>query len=310
MEPTVAIGVPVYNGEKHLEECLNSILLQTYRNWECVVINNQSTDKSAQIAESFVEKDKRFKLVTNPEFVDITTNFNNTLKYSKERKYFKVVCADDWIFPEYLEKMVALMEQHAQAGICSSYRIDSTQVNSDRLDIYKGPVFSGKEVLFRHLFNEIDITGSETTVLYRTETLKKIDRYPTIYSYESFHSDTSLAYELLNISDLGFVFQVLSYTRRHEGTFTSRFSHRFQTYLNFRENELFKYKALYPELKNEYNKVRSIYGLFLLKTRLMRDKKCSEWHNQHLNKERKYSTKEYMTIIVNSLINKLINRKK
>ena len=101
-EPFVAIGVPVYNGEKYLEECLNSILNQTYKNWECVIVNNQSTDNSVKIAEKLTKIDQRFKLITHPEFVDVTSNFNNTLKYSKEGIYFKVVCADDWLFPEYL----------------------------------------------------------------------------------------------------------------------------------------------------------------------------------------------------------------
>ena len=162
--PLVSIGVPVYNGDKYLSECLESIHNQTYQNWECFIINNRSTD-SLQIALSFEEKNRRFKVITNPEFVDMTTNFNNTIKpVSPDAKYFKVVCADDWIFPEYLEKMVDDPWKNTSAGFCSSYRIDHTKIGCQGLNIYQGPLFNGKEILIQQLLNKIDVTGSETTV--------------------------------------------------------------------------------------------------------------------------------------------------
>jgi glycosyltransferase involved in cell wall biosynthesis len=294
-QPLVSIGVPVYNGEKYLSECLASILAQTYRNWECFVINNKSTDNSFQIAEEYARKDKRLKVITNQEFVDMTTNFNNTIKpVSKSARYFKVVCADDWIFPEYLEKMVPVMEENPNAGFCSSYRIDHRKVSCQGLSIYDGPVFDGKEILRQQLLNKIDITGSETTVLYRIEALKRIKSYPVIYSYSSYHFDTTLAFELLSFSQLAFVFQVLSFTRRHEDTYTSKYVDRFRTSLNFRERELFSYRATISGMDKEYNTVRSFYGLYLLKCHLKRDKKSLEWHAKHLDKERAFTTGEYL----------------
>ena len=146
-----------------------------------------------------------------------------------------------------------------------------------------------------------DITGSETTVLYRTETLKKIPGYPVIYGYDSFHSDTSLAYVLLNISDLAFVFQVLSYTRRHEGTFTVSTSAKFRTYLNLHENELFKYKQIYPELEKEYQKARYKYGLFLLEKYIKRDKECLKWHKKHMDNSRRFTFGEFISIIIKNI---------
>ena len=123
-KPLVSVGVPVYNGATYLSECLESILNQTYSNWECLVINNKSTDETPLIAKKFEEKDCRFKIIDNEEFVDMTTNFNLSFKYISEKaKYFKVVCADDWIFPDFIEKMVGVMEEHPNAGICASYRI-------------------------------------------------------------------------------------------------------------------------------------------------------------------------------------------
>lgn len=304
--PLVSIGVPVYNGEKYLAECLESIHNQTYQNWECFVINNKSTDSSLSIANSFENRDSRFKVITNPEFVDINSNFNNTIKpVSIATKYFKVVCADDWIFPNYLSQMVEVMEKHPEAGICSSFRIDNKSVNCFGLDYYQGPVFDGRSVLFDKLMYKFDLTGSETTVLYRIETLKKLKRYPVIFSAGSYHSDTSLAYELLNMSDLAFIFQVLSYTRRHEHTFTSQISNKFHTSLNFRENELFKYKSGNSLLEKEYSRVRSRYGYFLFIQGIAGNKPCLAWHHQHLAPERRFKPGETFIIVIKTLMNKL-----
>jgi len=306
--PLVSIGVPVYNGEQYLFECLESIHKQTYPNWECLVINNRSTDRSLEIARSFRDKDNRFKVITNPEFVDMTTNFNNTFKpVSQDARYFKVVCADDWIFPEYLHKMVEVMESNPDAGICSSYRIDNKIVGCQGLDIYAAPLYSGREVLLQELLYRYDVTGSETTVLYRIETLKKIKTYPVIFSDNSYHFDTELAFELLSLSDLAFVFQVLSYTRRHEQTFTSQISNRFHTSLNLRENEIYKYKTGNLLLEKEYSKVRMLYGYFLFKRWLARDKSCLEWHEQHLPPVRKFKKGETLMIVCKTLMNKVRN---
>ena len=309
--PMVTIGVPVYNGEKYLSECLASILSQTYQNWECFVINNKSTDGSLAIAEEFQVKDKRLKVITNPAFVDMATNFNNTIKpHSPNTKYFKVVCADDWLYPEYLEKMVDVLEKNPIIGFCSSYRIDHEKVSCQGLNIYKGPVFNGKEVLMQQLLNRIDVTGSETTVLYRMETLKKIKGFPTIYSYNSYHFDTTLAYELLSLADLGFVFQVLSFTRRHEGTYTSKYVDRFRTSLNFREKELITYRHILPGLEQEYKKVRAFYGYYLLSCHFRGDKKSLEWHNKHLDEDRRFAFTEYMKSIIRVLFIKINYRLK
>lgn len=311
MKPLVAIGVPVYNGEEFLEECLESILKQSYLNWECVVVNNQSTDGTASIVESFEKRDNRFRLVTNPEFVDMTTNFNNAHKYSNESKYFKVVCADDWILPDYLEKMVEIMESYPNVGLCSSYRMDSLRVRCTGLNYYDGPVFDGKKLLHDQLTNTVpDVLGSETTLLFRTEALKKVKNYPTIFDHKVYNSDTSLAYELLFLSDMGFAFQVLSYTRRGKDTFTSQYTNRFNTILNLREGELYKYKSLLPGLENEYKDVRDRYGRFLFKRRLSGDRECIKWHDQHLDPQRKFTLKEQLSINLRLGLKKLFNLRK
>jgi glycosyltransferase involved in cell wall biosynthesis len=307
--PLVTIGVPVYNGEKYLGECLESIARQTYDNWECYVINNRSTDNSLAIAEKIASKESRIKVITNEEFVPMTTNFNNTFKpVSGNTKYFKVVCADDWIFPDFVERMVEVMEKYPNAGICSAYRIDNKEVNCFGLDYYKGNVFEGKEVLHHQLSGNPDVLGSETTVMYRVETLKKIKGYPTIFSYNDYHHDTTLAYELLNISDLCFVFQVLSYTRRHEATFTSAYVGKHYTNLNMRVQELKKYLHLFPDLNLYYKKTRTLYGAFLLMSKFKGDKKTIEWHEKWLASDQKFTFAEQLVCFIKYQFGRITNK--
>ena len=245
--PSVAIGVPVYNGGLYLRECLDSILQQTYQNWECVIIDNQSKDDTNSIAMEFVELDSRFKLIVNEEFVDQTTNWNISYQKSNpDAEYFKIVCADDWLFPAFIEKMILVLEADKSTGFCSSYRIDGLMVRCDGLDFYKGNYFNGREVLVRQLRNTIDITGSVNTLLYRKETLRKLDYYPEIFIPDVYHIDTILAYDVMNISNIGFVFDILSYTRRHNETYTSTISDRFRSVHSLRVLEIFNFLDLDP----------------------------------------------------------------
>ena len=79
-EPLVSVLTPVYNTDKYLDECIKSVLNQTYNNWEYVIVNNCSTDGTLQIAERYGELDKRIRIVNNKEFLDLLKNWKAILK--------------------------------------------------------------------------------------------------------------------------------------------------------------------------------------------------------------------------------------
>ena len=117
-EPLVSILTPVYNGEEFLRDCIESVLAQDYQNWEYHIVNNRSTDSTLQIAESYAAKDSRIHISTNETFLSMPENFNMAFsKVSAASRYFKVVCADDWILPQCLSKMVAFATSHPSLGI-------------------------------------------------------------------------------------------------------------------------------------------------------------------------------------------------
>ena len=104
-QPLVSVLTPVYNGEKYLSECIESVLEQTYLNWEYIIVNNRSTDRTSEIARAYASKDKRIRVHTNTEFVDFAANENIAFQQiALESKYCKMVHADDWLSPGQLQQ--------------------------------------------------------------------------------------------------------------------------------------------------------------------------------------------------------------
>jgi glycosyltransferase involved in cell wall biosynthesis len=281
--PLVAIGVPVYNGAEFLDECLTSLCNQTYTNWCCIILDNCSNDGSGEIAKKFVHKDTRFIYESNDKLLDVMLNWNKVFSFiPAETRYFKIIPADDWIMPEFLAEMVSTMERNPKAGICSSYRIDDSKVRGEGLNWYEGNYFSGKRVLTDELNLKIDVTGSGNSVLYKVSYLKLLPKFPQIFSSESIHGDTELAYDLLSVCDLAFIYKVLSYTRRHEASITTRIASKLNTSACFRDNMFLKYADIIENFEGNYRQHRLSYATFYMKKLFSGDKKSLQWHTENL----------------------------
>lgn len=310
MQPLVSIGVPVYNGEQYLEECLNSILIQTYQNWECVIIDNFSTDNTNAIASEFVKKDNRFKLFKNDRLLPVMENWNMAFsKVSDKSDYFKIMPADDWIFNTYLEKFVDLMENYPKVGVCSSYRIDGLRVRGNGLDFYYGNIFNGQKIIQDELLMYIDVTGSGNTVLFRYSNLKELEHFPQIFSSETLHGDTDLTYNVLVNSDFGFLFEVLSYTRRHETSITNQVANKLHTAICFRDNQMMKYKNIINDFEPEYNYLRMNYAVLYFKKITRFDFKSLKWHNNNVHNKITFGEILH-SLYMNYFVNKIRGKKR
>src|SRR4051812_44675555 len=111
MKPLVSILTPVYNGEEFFVEAIESVLKQTYENFEYIIINNCSKDRTLEIATAYAAKDSRIRVHDNKTFVGVIENHNIAFGLmSPEAKYCKVVSADDFIFPECVASLVQAAE--------------------------------------------------------------------------------------------------------------------------------------------------------------------------------------------------------
>jgi len=115
--PIVSIGLPVYNGEDFLKYALDSLLSQTYRDFELIISDNASTDNTPKICQEYVLRDKRIRYIRQNNNMGALWNFNFVLKQSN-KEYFIWVSSDDKLHPEFLEKNIDILEKNKNV-VCS-----------------------------------------------------------------------------------------------------------------------------------------------------------------------------------------------
>ena len=116
----ISIIVPIYKVEKYLRQCLDSIMSQTYQNFECLLINDGSPDNSADICREYVEKDARFRYFEK-ENGGVSSARNLGIECSGG-KYITFIDADDWVDSDYLEVLYnALIDENADISV-STYK--------------------------------------------------------------------------------------------------------------------------------------------------------------------------------------------
>jgi glycosyltransferase involved in cell wall biosynthesis len=136
---SISIIIPVYNAEKFLSKCLDSVKNQTYQDLEIILVNDGSTDRSGLICDEYAQKDKRF-IVIHKENGGVSSARNAALNIASG-KYIGFVDPDDWIEPCMFEKLYQLIIDHkADISICGYYREkeDGTVLNNiDKPNIIK-----------------------------------------------------------------------------------------------------------------------------------------------------------------------------
>jgi glycosyltransferase involved in cell wall biosynthesis len=216
--PLVSVLTPVYNDAEYLAECIESVLAQTYTNWDYTILNNCSTDESLSIVRKYAAKDSRIRVVDCEQFLRIIPNHNRALRHiSPDCKYCKFVFADDWLFPNCLEEMVATAERHPSIGLVSAYALGGERVLCTGL-AYPSSKVSGREICRRKLLGGPDVFGAPTAQLIRADLVRE---RPAFYRESNLHSDTEACLDVLQESDFGFVHQVLTYSRPRENSVTS-----------------------------------------------------------------------------------------
>jgi len=116
----VSVLMTVYNREKFIAEAIESVLASTYQNWELIIVDDQSKDRSVEIAKHYEAMDSRIKVYVNEQNLGDYPNRNQAASYA-QGKYLKYVDADDLIYPYGLEQLIFYMEQFPDAGygLCS-----------------------------------------------------------------------------------------------------------------------------------------------------------------------------------------------
>lgn len=211
--PFVSVVTPFYNTENYLAQCIESVLKQSYDNWEYVLVNNCSTDRSVQIAEHYARLyPNKLRLEHNKTLVPQTQNYNGALQLiSPGSKYCKIVQADDFLFPECLSMMVEAAEQNPSIGVVGAYSLEGRRVAFDGLP-YPSTFVSGATIGRLYFLEDLYVFGSATQLLLRSDLIRSRTPFydETCYPFE----DAIVAFDLMRQCNFSFVHQVLTFTRR------------------------------------------------------------------------------------------------
>lgn len=173
MNKLLSIIIPVYNGEKYIEKCLDSVLSQTYSNIEVIIINDGSTDNSYQILQEYAKKDNRIFLL-NQENAGSSLTRNTGIKYSKG-EYITFVDIDDYLEKDAYEKVMNKLQDDIDIA-CFSVSCDYTKENYSINKILKSGIFSKDEAVIE-LFNK-DIFNALWNKVYKASLIKNKDYFP------------------------------------------------------------------------------------------------------------------------------------
>jgi glycosyltransferase involved in cell wall biosynthesis len=215
--PLVAVTTPVYNGAAFLAETMECVQAQTYPNLVHCLVDNASTDETPAIIERYRGGRVPLIVVRNADTLKQMPNWNRAIELiPADAKYFRLLCADDTITPDAIEKMVALAETDDEIGIVGSYQTRT----GGHLDTFGWPkdrqVFDGKEALRAYFRNQAGI-WSVHTLMRRT----LLDVRPSFFNEDYHLFDVELFVVMLQHCKFGFLHEDLAFTREHEGSVSS-----------------------------------------------------------------------------------------
>jgi glycosyltransferase involved in cell wall biosynthesis len=209
-ELRVTIGLPVYNGENFIEDTINSILNQQFQDFELIISDNASTDRTESICREFARGDNRIQYYRNDKNIGAAPNFNNIVPKARG-EYFKWMAHDDVIMPEFLNRCVEVLDNDTNAVLaCPS--VQFINANGDLLEKYASPfrtadpdpVVRFRETLYGHRCFEV-------FGLIRLNELKKTN---LIGCYN--HGDGVLLSHLALLGKFAEITDGLFLSRRHE----------------------------------------------------------------------------------------------
>ncbi len=204
MNPRVTILLPVYNGDKYLGEAIDSIINQSFSDFEFLIIDDGSTDGSVKIIESY--NDSRIRFVRNETNLGLIATLNKGLALARG-EYVARMDQDDISLPERLKKQVGFMNQHTDLGICGTWSKTIGEVEKSWLTRF--PV-GHNEIMSHLLFNT---AISHPTAMFD---MKKFRSLNLNYDINAIHAeDYNLWVKASDYFNLGNVPEVLLLYRVH-----------------------------------------------------------------------------------------------
>ncbi|MBR6252736.1 MAG: glycosyltransferase [Clostridia bacterium] len=242
--PLISVLVPCYNTRKYLSSCLNSILNQTYTNFELIIISDGSTDGSNEIMKDYASKDDRIRLILR-ENKGIAITRNELLSEAKG-KYLMFVDSDDTISKYMLEDMLKVMnEDDADIVMCPAKIVhEDTPVDLSEHDLNLERKSANKVETLFNMIADGDFYNYPVAKLYSKKSLENIE-FPTNRVYE----DSATVFRIYYNVDKSVILKFPYYY-----------------YLVGRENSITTKKYTMKNLNDNYLAIKERYDFLLEKT--------------------------------------------
>lgn len=165
-EPRISVIMSVYNSALFLREAVDSILNQTYKDFEFLIVDDKSTDESLAILESY--KDERIVIICNNQNIGLTKNLNKLIKFSKG-EFIARMDADDISLPNRFDKQIEFLEKHPEVVLCGT-QIQQFGFRTEKSNNALSYFEIKQELLLKNCI-------AHSTVIWRNNQFKKFDLY-------------------------------------------------------------------------------------------------------------------------------------
>lgn len=221
-KPVVSVVTPVFNGARYLAECIESVARQKFHFYEHVILDNASTDATAEIVRHYAASDRRIRMEGNREKLPILANWNRALEFiAPESEFVWLLPADDAMLPQSLERMVGLAHRNPSVGIVGSFRQRGTNIQCNGLPVER-EVFPGRDIVRLFLRQEIYAIAPTGNLIRRD----LIEQHKPFYREKYQHGDLAAFFNVLDGIDFGFVHEVLMFSRPHPDSQTETIVNR------------------------------------------------------------------------------------
>lgn len=215
----VSICLPVYNGERFIAAALESALNQTFADFELIVVDDASTDRSFEIMQGYADRDTRIRLFRNEHNAGLFQNYNRCLKEARG-DYIKPFAQDDLLAPSILQRQVQVLAQKPNVGLVSTAKrwISETGETLQTFRTFNcDTTVSGREVIRYNLIRLTNWVGEPSTVMYRAAL------GDNGFDTDLFHyGDIDYWFRIVEGCDYFYLDDVLCDFRRHNASATSK----------------------------------------------------------------------------------------
>ncbi len=285
MKELISVIIPIYKVEKYLENCVNSVLQQTYENLEIILIDDGSTDRCPQICDEFAKKDKRVKVIHKPN--GGLSDARNAGLDMCQGKYITFIDGDDYVSKNYIELLYnALIRNDADVSIVDAATIQENTVYST--DSVEGSVetYTQEEAIVQSL--NIRIPQRAWGKLYPGACFKDL-RFPVGKLYE----DLAVLYRILLKTKKIVVVRAPAYKYliRSESIMHAKFNARQLDEIGIIDEEMDNLILHFPEYKTMANG-RRLYSYFVVLRRINSSENVNEYTQEKeaiMSKIREYS---------------------